>query len=83
LPEYFVFALRAQKRQMLSRASTTTVPYLNKENCESILIPVVPIAEQQKISSIFFDLENQMYQFKKRKEQFVSIKQNFINSIFL
>jgi len=47
-PEYLAAALRSQRRQITSLANTTTVPYLNKENCESIRIPVPTSIDEQK-----------------------------------
>lgn len=51
-PEYLAAALRSQRRQITSLANTTTVPYLNKENCESIriLLPA-SIDEQQSLAA--------------------------------
>jgi restriction endonuclease S subunit len=52
IPEYLVYALSSQKKMMDRLATTTAVPYLNKDNCESILIPVPPLPEQRKIAEI-------------------------------
>jgi len=56
-PDYLVYALRAQKRQMLSRAAETLVPYLNKENCESIIIPVPKLHVQDEIANFYDQFE--------------------------
>lgn len=45
---YLAAALRAQKRQMERLANITTVPYLNKDNCESICIPLPNSLDVQK-----------------------------------
>jgi type I restriction enzyme S subunit len=37
---------------MESVASKTTIPYMNKTNCESIPIPLPPLSEQKKIAKI-------------------------------
>jgi type I restriction enzyme S subunit len=37
---------------MESVASKTTIPYMNKTNCESIPIPLPPLSEQKKIAQI-------------------------------
>lgn len=50
--EYLAYALSAQKPYMESVASKTTIPYLNKTNCESIPIPLPPLQEQKKIAQI-------------------------------
>lgn len=50
--EYLAYWLETQKPYMESIASKTTIPYLNKANCESIpvLFPLLP--EQKKIAQI-------------------------------
>jgi|SRR5690554_1315852 len=50
--EYLAYALSAQKHYMESVASKTTIPYLNKTNCESIPVPLPPLPEQKKIAQI-------------------------------
>jgi type I restriction enzyme S subunit len=50
--EYLAYALKAQKHYMESVASKTTIPYMNKTNCESIPIPLPPLSEQKKIAQI-------------------------------
>jgi len=47
--EYFVYALRAGKNYMESIATSTTIAYLNKDNCNSVPIPLPPLAEQKRI----------------------------------
>jgi type I restriction enzyme S subunit len=49
-PYFLAHVLRAEKSYMTSLASTTTVPYLNKDKCNSLPIPFPPISEQKKIS---------------------------------
>jgi type I restriction enzyme S subunit len=58
LPEYLLYALKAQKGQMLSRATETLVPFLNKENCEAIAVPVPSLAEQERIVDVLQVLES-------------------------
>jgi type I restriction enzyme S subunit len=47
--EYFVYALRAGKTYMESIATSTTIAYLNKDNCNRVPIPLPPLAEQTRI----------------------------------
>lgn len=51
--EYLAAALRSQQRQITGLANTTTVPYLNKKNCESIRIPVPTSLDEQKSLAAF------------------------------
>ncbi|NLV98156.1 MAG: hypothetical protein GX043_12645, partial [Desulfovibrionales bacterium] len=50
--EFLAYWLETQKGYMISRASQTTIPYLNKSNCESIPVLLPPLLEQQKIAQI-------------------------------
>ena len=45
---YLLYALSMQKKQMENKATKTAVPYLNKDNCNSIQIPLPPTLEEQK-----------------------------------
>lgn len=48
-PEYVAFSLMAQIKQMKELSSATTIAYLNKTKCNSITLPLAPIAEQHRI----------------------------------
>ena len=50
--EYIAYSLKAQKSQMYKLASLTTIPYLNKSNCESLEILLPPLQEQKAIAGI-------------------------------
>ena len=50
--EYLAYWLEAQKAYMESVASKTTIPYMNKTNCESIPVVYPPLPEQTKIAQI-------------------------------
>lgn len=50
--EYLAYFLSTQKPYMDTVASKTTIPYMNKTNCESIPILLPPLPEQQKIAKI-------------------------------
>lgn len=52
LNEFLAYWLVSQKSYMLSIASKTTIPYLNKSNCESVPVWLPPIPEQKKIAQI-------------------------------
>jgi type I restriction enzyme, S subunit len=56
-PFFLLNALQAQKEYMLSIATLTAVPYLNKDNCNSILIPLPPLPEQQTIAEALSDVD--------------------------
>ena len=48
--EFLAYWLTTQKPYMESIASKTTIPYMNKTNCESIPVLLPPLAEQLKIA---------------------------------
>lgn len=50
--EYLAYWLEQQKPYMQSIASKTTIPYMNKTNCESIPVLYPQIEEQTKIAQI-------------------------------
>ncbi|NGZ17088.1 restriction endonuclease subunit S [Vibrio aestuarianus] len=50
--EYLAYFLSAQKPYMDTVASKTTIPYMNKSNCESIPVLLPPLSEQHKIAQI-------------------------------
>lgn len=50
--EYLAYWLSSQKPYMETIASKTTIPYLNKTNCESIPVALPPLPEQRKIAAI-------------------------------
>ena len=82
VPEYLVFALRAQKRQMLSRAATTTVPYLNKDNCDSLVIPYPDKDIQIEVGNYLLNLENVSREILGHLGKLKAIKQNLLSSTF-
>jgi len=47
--EFIAYALRTQQSYMESIATSTTIAYLNKRNCNSLHIPLPPLAEQERI----------------------------------
>jgi len=55
-PIFLAFVLTNKRDYMRAIATTTTVPYMNKDNCESIPVQLPPINEQRQIFSIFLNL---------------------------
>lgn len=48
-PEYVAFSLMTKFEQMKKLSSATTIAYMNKTKCNSISIPLAPLAEQYRI----------------------------------
>lgn len=51
VPEYLSFVIKVEGRALESVATSTTIPYLNKTNCESIQFGLPPLVEQHRIVS--------------------------------
>lgn len=49
IPEYLSIVIQTAGRALESASTTTTIPYLNKTNCESIQFGLPPLAEQYRI----------------------------------
>jgi len=49
LPKYIAYCIKYQKAYCEKLATATTIAYLNKENCNSIPIPLVSFEEQHEI----------------------------------
>jgi type I restriction enzyme, S subunit len=81
VPEYLVFALKAQKRQMLSRAATTTVPYLNKENCDSLVIPYPDKEIQIKVGNYLLELEKIANEISSHIDSLKLLKQKLLSNM--
>jgi type I restriction enzyme, S subunit len=56
-PLFLMYALQSCKKFMLSVATITAVPYLNKDNCNSIPIALPTIAEQKQIARALSDID--------------------------
>lgn len=82
-PEFLVQYLRAAKPHIFATAKYTTLPILNQEETKKILVPLVPIDEQEKIISfinqktVVFDnsikkLENELQLINEYKNSLIS-----------
>jgi type I restriction enzyme S subunit len=54
---YLLNAIRAQKKYIDALATKTAVPYLNKDNCNSIPIALPPLLEQRAIATALSDVD--------------------------
>ncbi|MBT63480.1 MAG: hypothetical protein CML13_09750 [Puniceicoccaceae bacterium] len=53
LPEFLMYCLPFRKEWMLQRATKTTLPYLNKTNCNSIPIVLPPRPKQEAFAKVY------------------------------
>jgi len=80
-PYFLAMALMSQAKYMRSIATTTVVPYLNKDNCNSIPIPVPSISEQKKIASILSVIDEKIEKEKQGKEQLEKLKKGLMQDL--
>ncbi len=80
-PYFLAMALMSQAKYMHSIATITVVPYLNKDNCNSIPIPIPNISEQKKIASIFSAMDEKIETEKQRKEQLEKLKKGLMQDL--
>ena len=59
-PVFLVYAIKTQASYIESVATKTALPYLNKENCNSIPIPLPPLAEQEAIADALSDMDTEI-----------------------
>jgi type I restriction enzyme S subunit len=77
-PYFLAISLMSQAKYMSSIAATTVVPYMNKEKCNSIPIPIPHFDEQQKISNILSTIDRKLELEKKEKTKFGRVKQSLM-----
>jgi type I restriction enzyme, S subunit len=81
LPYFLAISLMLQKRYMYSVATTTTIPYMNKDNCESIPIILPPIPEQEKIITTLSSLESCIINHQKYRIGIENLKQGLMQKL--
>jgi type I restriction enzyme S subunit len=81
IPEYLSIVIQTAGRALESASTTTTIPYLNKTNCESIQFGLPPIAEQHRIVSKVDDLMALCDSLKARLNQAQTIQLHLTDAI--
>jgi type I restriction enzyme S subunit len=80
---YFLFhSIKTQKKYIDSVATKTSVPYLNKNNCNSISIPLPSIAEQKKIASFLGAVDTRLTQLRRKHELLQTYKRGVMQKLF-
>ena len=81
--KYFLFyGIKTQKKYIESIATKTAVPYLNKNNCNSISIPLPSIAEQEKIASFLGAIDTRLTQLRRKHKLLQTYKRGVMQKIF-
>jgi type I restriction enzyme S subunit len=80
-PYFLAVALISQKNYMLSTATTTVVRYLNKDNCESIPVPLPPVEEQREIVKILEESDRKIQNERSIGQDFQQLKKGLMQSL--
>jgi len=80
-PYFLAQFLFTMKNYMKAIATITTVPYMNKDNCESIVIAIPPINEQKKIKSILSNMDFKINDLESKKSSFEKLKKGLMQKL--
>ena len=80
-PLFLSFCLQQQKQQMETLSTQTTISYLNKENVESVIIPLPPLAEQEKIVSILTSIDSKIEVKQQKLQQTQNLKKSMMQDL--
>ncbi|HCJ7272298.1 TPA: restriction endonuclease subunit S [Vibrio cholerae] len=81
LPEYLSMVIRVEGKVLETVATSTTIAYLNKTNCESIQFGLPPENEQQLIVEKAKELIDLCEQLKVRVKEFQATQHNLTDAI--
>jgi type I restriction enzyme S subunit len=79
---FLLYQLNLQKRYMDTVATKTAVPYMNKENCNSIPIAFPSLPEQKKIASFLSIIDERIQTQNKIIEELKVLKSSISKKIF-
>ncbi|CAD6368397.1 putative Restriction endonuclease S subunit [metagenome] len=79
--EYLYYYMNTQTRNLKNISTGTTLPYISREKFETLKIPVPPIIEQKRISSIFIDFDLQIQKEKIHKNNIELLKKGLIEKL--
>lgn len=79
---FLMYSLVNQKIYMENLATKTSVPYLNKTNCNSIPIAKPTIEEQRKIAQVILEVDRKIYEELSKKTKLEFLKQGLMQDIF-
>jgi len=81
LPSFLAQYLSTMKNYMYAIATKTTVPYMNKESCNSIVIVIPPLNEQKQIASILSNVDSQIIKEKLQKSNLELLKKGLMQKL--
>ncbi len=81
IPDYIAYSVKILSNMMNDKAIKTTIKYLNKTKCESILLPLPPIQEQKIIEENVSYLLNTCYSIENQISNLEQTAQQLTKSI--
>ena len=79
---FLLYGLSVQKKYMDKVATKTAVPYMNKDNCNSIPITFPSLPEQKKIASFLSEVDRKIQQLTRKKKLLEQYKKGVMQKIF-
>ena len=79
---FLLYQLNLQKKYMDKVATKTAVPYMNKDNCNSIPISFPTLPEQQKIATFLSTVDEKLQAVKKKKSLLETYKKGVMQKLF-
>jgi type I restriction enzyme S subunit len=79
---FLLYSVSNQKKYMDKVATKTAVPYMNKDNCNSIPVIYPSLPEQQKIASFLTEIDTKLSQLTKKKALLENYKKGVMQKIF-
>lgn len=80
--KFLLYELSNKKKYMDKVATKTAVPYMNKDNCNSIPVIFPSLPEQQKIASFLSAIDEKLQALKKKKSLLEQYKKGVMQKIF-
>lgn len=80
--KFLLYALTIKKPYMEKVATKTAVPYMNKDNCNSIPVALPSLSEQIKIASFLSSVDEKISQLTQKHELLTQYKKGVTQQIF-
>jgi len=81
-PRFTLYGLSTQTKFMDKVATKTAVPYMNKDNCNSIPIHYPSLPEQEKIAAFLTSVDDRIDQLKCKKSLLQDYKKGAMQKLF-
>jgi type I restriction enzyme S subunit len=78
---FLLNAIKAQKKYIDGVATKTAVPYLNKDNCNSIPILILSLPEQKAIAQVLSDMDSEIEALEQKRNKYKAIKQGMMQEL--